>query len=594
MIRKEGNKFILFSKDGKKQLGEFDTKEQAEEREAEINRIKHARKGDLHYIDLTITKATLQEDGTMRWQAVASDTDPDKTGESTSLPLFQDWIERSAGDKRVNWLPLPRQPFLGLSHYPDLDGLGEAGPTEKMYIDGDRFKASGVFYSDDEHPLGKALFGAIHQEKALIKKGQAPENPIRISAAWWDIAHSHGDFVFERKALTDKCPMCKAGTDSKVYLKGQLDHFAATRVPINPRTSLELTERAMTTRKKDAESIIDDPELVDEIDQKARLLGKSESEQELSEGMVVRGDEDEKDTLYVYDAEVTTGVKMIDTEDDDLDPDVLIDNTEKSDTDDSLEARNEMGDDDLIRHRPFGGAMTLEDAQNFIEAQERVDQVHSNWSMFRAVMQTALEFSEPDQIKNNIQDLLTEFSDRVAAIKAAIEDVALLDNGALTEPVVISQKGAATMDTSSTEQPVTEQVQVQHPAEVFRAEMDKILASNDLDREAKAKALQERFNTLGTAVKAELNTAAPQDVGEAVAKAFTPVLEKIDLMIAKMGQGYVQEVPPQHAPQQKSFVPVGPMNAQPAQPDPEQLPVSPVTGQPSAITALARRSVGIM
>ncbi len=41
IIRKEGDKWILYSHDGSKKLGEFDTKEEAEEREREIQAFKH-------------------------------------------------------------------------------------------------------------------------------------------------------------------------------------------------------------------------------------------------------------------------------------------------------------------------------------------------------------------------------------------------------------------------------------------------------------------------------------------------------------------------------------------------------------------------
>lgn len=40
MIRKQGNKFVLLSKDGKKKLGTFDTKAAAEKREKQIQRFK--------------------------------------------------------------------------------------------------------------------------------------------------------------------------------------------------------------------------------------------------------------------------------------------------------------------------------------------------------------------------------------------------------------------------------------------------------------------------------------------------------------------------------------------------------------------------
>ena len=43
MIVKEKDKYILYSLDGKKRLGEFPTQQQAEEREKEIQRIKRAK-----------------------------------------------------------------------------------------------------------------------------------------------------------------------------------------------------------------------------------------------------------------------------------------------------------------------------------------------------------------------------------------------------------------------------------------------------------------------------------------------------------------------------------------------------------------------
>jgi hypothetical protein len=44
MIKKEGNKYKLFSKDGKKVLGVFDTKKEALKRERQITYFKHLSK----------------------------------------------------------------------------------------------------------------------------------------------------------------------------------------------------------------------------------------------------------------------------------------------------------------------------------------------------------------------------------------------------------------------------------------------------------------------------------------------------------------------------------------------------------------------
>lgn len=46
-IRHEGGKWVIYSEDGTKKLGEFDTKEEAEERLREIERIKHAAEQEL-------------------------------------------------------------------------------------------------------------------------------------------------------------------------------------------------------------------------------------------------------------------------------------------------------------------------------------------------------------------------------------------------------------------------------------------------------------------------------------------------------------------------------------------------------------------
>lgn len=43
MIKKIGDKYVLFNHDGTKRLGEFATKEEAEKREKQINYFKHLK-----------------------------------------------------------------------------------------------------------------------------------------------------------------------------------------------------------------------------------------------------------------------------------------------------------------------------------------------------------------------------------------------------------------------------------------------------------------------------------------------------------------------------------------------------------------------
>lgn len=553
MIKTQGRKFVLYTSDGAKKLGSLDTKKEAEDREAEINRIKHAKKAMVE-IELTVTKASLQDNGTMRWLAVCSDTNTDKTGEATSRPLFKDWIERIETGKSRSFLPPPRAPFLGLSHYPDLDGYGEAGITDKLMVDGNVFRAGGQFHDDDNHPLGKALFWALRRERDLIRMGETIEKPIRISAGWWDLAHSHGDFIFERKSLSDVCPMCKNGATDKVYLRGQLDHFAATRVPINPRTSLALEEKAMTTRKEDAQSIIDDPELAEELDKRAALTGKAETE-ELPDGMVVKA-KDKKPPPFVKEDE-----EEMEGDEGEVSP------KKKGKKAESEKAEVEKMDEE--NHRPFGGATSLDEAESYMQAKQQAAELYSQWSLFQTVMGNVLDQAEPGEVKAKVNDLVNEFGSRVAAIKAAVEDVVLVQN-----------VGGNTM---------AEESRTHEGAEGFNVEaaVNEALSNNDLDRQEKAEAIQRALEEYAETIKAQLDDVAPPDPAEAVTKAMLPVVEKLDLLISKLGDG--QQAQPQ-LPVQKSMAPAG----QPVQQaQGAQVPVSPITGQPSKLRAMINRSVGM-
>lgn len=565
-------------------------------------------------VSMIITKASLQDDGTMHWMATASDTGMDRMGESTSLSLFRDWIKRTVTGKSASFLPPPRVPFLGLSHYPSMDGLGEAGPTERMYIDGSVFRAGGTFYSDDLHPLGAALFKAVRQEYQLIKRGETVENPIRISAAWWDLCHSHGNFVFERKSLDDICPMCQDGAAGKIYLEGQLDHFAATRVPIHPRTSLALEEKAMTTRKQDAASIID-PELAEELDEKAKLVGKSETE-DLPGGMVVKADDKQPDTekavtktvggkpypasdfLVVADPQSPNTWNLQVKRNGKLDHTLMgaawaalhegyrgnkykgpekqaaigkltkLYASEKLETPTATKAaveKNGMGmaypEMDEIEEMPLDGAMTLTDAEAYLQAQGTMAELRSNWGLFTAVMGNILEAAEPGDIKEKVKSLVDEFGSRVDAIKAAVEDAVLIE---VSGGLIMSEK-------TNVEQVVV------NSADSLKAAVDAALANKELDRKSKFEAIQVALEGYAQAVKAEVDAVAPQDPGEAVQKALLPVVEKLELIIQKLGH----PATPTQVPQQKSLAPSGPV--QPIQ-----------SQQPPTLRDMIRRSVGIV
>lgn len=537
-IRKEGNKYVLFSKDGKKRLSTFSSHEAAVKRERQIQALKSQAR-----VELTIVRASIDKDGIPRWLATASHTSPDKAGDRTSKALFADWIERVDKGIVTDWLPgPPRIPFLGLSHYPSLDGFGEAGPTEKMFIDGDYFKAGGPFIIDDDSPLGKALFDAIKAEREIIQRGEEPDDPIRISAAWWDLQHAHGDLIFNRKSLDDRCPMCKNGMGNRMFLKGQLDHFAGTRSPMQPRTSLELESKMATkTRKDDAESIVG-KELAEEIDKKAAAtVGKSEAED--TPAMVVK-DEAAEATEATPDAEKAHGV----------------------------------ANGDEFGFRPLGGATTIAEAEEFIAAENMMDQLFTGFDIFRIVAENILrDPPEVEDPKAAFSTALADFKSKVDTIKSQAVDAFL------TQTVTRSD----TM-TEQAQQPATPN----DPILQIKTAIDAAVADPTLNRDAKLAAVQPLLNNIVGVVQGQIDAVTPAPPGEefaatlkaAFAEAMTPLSEQISLLTAQIGQRPAQ-------PAQRSYPGQPPQQPLQAKSDnPNNLPISPITGEPSLLTSIVRRT----
>ncbi len=228
-------------------------------------------KSQLAEFSMAIVKASYdkQNGGVMRFRAVASDTEPDLYGESMSPELFQDFTDRIEHN-----IPIPEAfksaicedtwcgglPYPSISHFKaGPGGSNVPGSLEKVYVDGNRLKSEGVLSDSD---LGRAVFKALLDD-LYAKKSNVDHKPVRISIGFLDLQHSHVgngmNYTYERKNLTDPCPMCLQNIGGKVYQKGVLVHLAFTRVPVNPRTEAEV-ERSMSdaivTKQDDAASII--------------------------------------------------------------------------------------------------------------------------------------------------------------------------------------------------------------------------------------------------------------------------------------------------------------------------------------------------
>jgi len=236
-------------------------------------------KESLAEFSMYISKATTVE-GVMRWCAVNSDTESDLYGEKMSLELYHKMLGYIKNETPPPEIFRSRicsdywcggMPYLSISHYPDLGGMAVPGEPLELFIDGKQLKARGYLF---DNKLGNAVWKSLKEDE----KKSPDEDKIRISIAFLDLAHKHGELgkVYQRLSETELCEECMDGVGNKIYLDGYLVHLALTRVPVNPRTLMEIKSMTKKTRKEDAESIVPDKEIVDEIDAKAALEKKSD------------------------------------------------------------------------------------------------------------------------------------------------------------------------------------------------------------------------------------------------------------------------------------------------------------------------------
>lgn len=239
---------------------------------------------------MSVAKIGFDKDVQQRYVLLsASDTNPDLSEERMSMELFNDFIERIQ-----NQTPIPEpfkdaicergwcggQPYVSISHYKSAGGKNVPGEIVKSFIDGNYFKSRAILY---DTPLGKAVFKSLNDDE----KGTSQfEDKVRVSIGFLDLVHAHGDFLFERKSLTDVCPKCAEGEGNKEYRRGILVHEAFTRKPMNPRTDVEVEKMAILTKKDDAASIIGE-DILNEMD-----LETKSNVDELDDVIVIRSDGD--------------------------------------------------------------------------------------------------------------------------------------------------------------------------------------------------------------------------------------------------------------------------------------------------------------
>ena len=247
----------------------------------------------MHISKVSVNKS---DGGQMKWSAVASDTSPDLYQEQMSNVLYDDFVRRietksaipSPFDKVLGEDWNGGMPYISVAHYKSgTSGKNIPGMPTKVYRDGGSLKAVGILH---DNPLGHAVFKALCDD--LYTEKSKDLGKVRISIGFLDLEHKHAvgkgktpDYTFTRKGLTDVCPMCQEGIGNKIYTKGQLVHLALTRVPVNPRTNMEVAKAMdITTKLDDAASIVGE-ELANEqfLDEKSLV----------SEALVIKSEETE-------------------------------------------------------------------------------------------------------------------------------------------------------------------------------------------------------------------------------------------------------------------------------------------------------------
>lgn len=236
----------------------------------------------------------------------------------------------------------------------------------------------------------------------------------------------------------------------------------------------------------------------------------------------------------------------------------------KDDEEEEIEdAEKEDEDEEKGKKKP--PPFTKQKAFTLADARAMAAKSYSRLELVGMVKRNIGELPEGEQL-SAMSALLDEMHDEVTQIKEAVEDVWLL-------------------------QPIQEQEEVNEMnfLQTFTEQVTQALDAEGT-KEQKAAVIQEALNGVAVALKAELEGPVPSgDMVAAFKAALSPLTDQIAQLNARLG---VTQAPIYQAPIQRS-VTNPQINTQQQQPA-NTLPISPITGQPSTITAMTRRSVGIV
>jgi len=489
----------------------------------------------LETMSMYITRALIDESTHQRiWAASTSDTGFDKYDTRMSKSLFKDFVKRIKEGE-----PAPKQfqstfwkggmPYLSIAHYPDLNGFGHVGIADEVRIDGDFLKSKGLWGNDTNPSLAETAFRSVVRD---IQNKVPFDKRIRVSISFIDWEHQHADgSVFTRRSLYERCSYCAEYTQKgTTFLKGQLVHFALTRVPANERTAIIAVERSMTTQKDDAVSIVGEEE-ASKLEARAKEAFVSKSE--------------------------------------------------------AVVNKSEVDDLALKERYGLGGATTLADAIIFNEAQDMACRISDMSYMLQRVVDNILE-ADPSSIPDKAAAIKAVITDFAVRMKQGLEEKSMTTQ----TPAPATPEPSTTLMTP-TPPPVAPASVVPaippHPLDAVlnhvRSTYDAVLADKVLGRTAKQEAFGEALKQLSAVVSNNIATTTPLNESDAQAIANRAATEAVQRLLESLGP----KQPPQNAPttiQRSLRQPTTPPAAVP------DSPPAPAPTQ-SYITAIARRSVGL-
>ena len=507
-----------------------------------------------------------------RWYATASGTKRDSYGERMSAMLFRDFIRRiNAGEKP----PPPWSsdawpgglPYLGVSHFPDLDGYGIVGDTEQIWVDGQTLKARGTWR---DTPLAQAAREAVERD---IVEDVPAERRVRISIAFLDYGHRHGEdptraTIFRRRSLTDVCRSCQGGEDEKIYERGVLVHLALTRKPAYPETAILLEERSDMNKtkelKEDAASIVGE-ELAEELENRARVAVTRSSP-----ALVVKAEQEPTAEAAPPEGEAP-----------------------------APESGPAEGESEGEPQGEFGGARTIEDAEAWLVESGR-ETLEDAWWVLKGVLTNIVG----EELGAQVAEQVDAFRDvlEVQAVDAIMHLASVVDR---IEAALGAQGETEEAEEAQGEQPAERLPASGGEAGGAPAAVEQSLAAlrSAVAAQAKSKspdygAVQRALNALAETIRgalpapqAEAQSVDPAGIAEAVRQAVTEAMAPLAAALAGAGQA-----PKQEPVQRAALVPtpraVRPAPAFGGQPTVKVPPVAPTAGT-SRLRQIVRRSVGL-